>query len=64
MKIFSHEVAQRHWSNVDYRKNIMMRVFKKRYPNAAVYRQDGGEVGLQMDFAGAVDPPADPNTCA
>jgi len=137
MKIFSHEVAQRHWSNVDYRKNMsviglvqrgghkeimaigsyaqaenrlaevafvvredfqgmgvasyllkvleqiaaendytgftaavlaenvaMMRVFKRRYPNAAVHRQDGGEFGLQMDFADAVDPPVDPSPCA
>ena len=137
MKIFSHKVAQRHWSNVDYRKNMsviglvqpgghkeimaigsyaqaenhlaevafvvredfqgmgvasyllkvlehiaaendytgftatvlaenvaMMRVFKKRYPNAAVHRQDGGEFGLQMDFADAVDPPVDPSPCA
>jgi len=41
-----------------------MRVFKKRYPNAAVRRQDGGEFGLQMNFADAVDPPADPSRCA
>jgi len=42
----------------------MMRVFKKRYPNAVVRWQEGAEISLQMDFTDAVDPPTDSNACA
>jgi acyl-CoA hydrolase/GNAT superfamily N-acetyltransferase len=136
MKVFSHEVAQRHWSNVDYRKNMsviglvqrgghkeimaigsyaqaegadaevafvvredfqgmgvasyllkilekiatendythftatvlaenpaMMRVFKKRYPNAEIHRDSGGEITFRMDFKDAADPDRTDDAC-
>ncbi len=136
MKVFSHEVAQRHWSSVDYRKNMsviglvqqgghkeimaigsyaqaeaglaevafvvredfqgmgvasyllkvleqiaaendytgftaavlaenaaMLRVFKKRYPNAVLDREAAGEIGVRMDFSDAVEPTEDEGAC-
>ncbi len=129
MKLFSHEVAQRQWASVDYRKNMsmiglvrtgghqeimaigsyadngtdraevafvvredfqgmgvashllaqleriakengykgftasvlrentaMLRVFKKRYPNARIENTGGNDVVVIMDFADAVEP--------
>ncbi len=136
MKVFSHEVAQRHWSHVDYRKNMsviglvqygghkeimaigsyaqandtdaevafvvredfqgmgvacyllqvlekiaaendythftatvlaenvaMMRVFRKRYPNAEIHRENGGEIAFRMDFKDAIGPVRADDAC-
>jgi len=136
MKSFSHEVVQRHWASVDYRKNMsviglvqrgghkeimaigsyaqaeagraevafvvredfqgmgvasyllkvlqqiamendysgfsatvlsentaMIRVFKKRYPNARSRRESGGEITVLMDFDDAVEPPEKEDAC-
>jgi RimJ/RimL family protein N-acetyltransferase len=129
MKLFSHEVAQKHWAMIDYKKNIsliglvqigghkeiiaigsyameeprlaevafvvredfqgmgiasylldslkaiaekngyngfsasvmrqntaMIRVFKKRFPNARTVGSGGAEVTLVMDFSDTADP--------
>jgi acyl-CoA hydrolase/GNAT superfamily N-acetyltransferase len=138
MKLFSHEVVQKQWAIVDYRKNMsliglvqtrghkeimaigsyamedaeraevafvvredfqgmgiasyllkeletiakendykgfsatvlrenmaMIRVFKKRYPNAKVSISSGSEVSIFMDFDDATEPEAsDRNTCS
>jgi acyl-CoA hydrolase len=136
MKSFSHEVVQRHWASVDYRKNMsviglvqrgghkeimaigsyaqaeagraevafvvredfqgmgvassllkvlqqiamendysgfsatvlsentaMIHVFKKRYPNARIRRESGGEITVLMDFDDAVDPQEQEDAC-
>ncbi len=133
MKLFSHEVVQRQWANVDYRKNMsmiglvrtgghqeimaigsyadngsdraevafvvredfqgmgigshllvqlekiakengyigftasvlrentaMLKVFKKRYPNARIENTGGNDVLVIMDFADAVEPDGSP----
>jgi len=37
------------------RENIsMIRVFKKRYPNAKINMEGGGEIEIEMDFDDAV----------
>jgi acyl-CoA hydrolase/GNAT superfamily N-acetyltransferase len=128
MRSFSHEVVQKHWASVDYRKNMsiiglvqkgghkeisaigtyaydkenraeiafvvreeyqgmgiasyllkvlekialennyirfsatvlrenkaMIKVFKKRYPDLKIYKQNGGEVLIEMDLDGAIE---------
>jgi hypothetical protein len=33
----------------------MIKVFKKRYPDLKIYKQNGGEVLIEMDLDGAIE---------